>query len=137
MKLTRAGSNPSRMAPADYFTGTVWQDPIAVAEGPGRARALLVTFAPGARTNWHTHPYGQTLYVASGVGRCQCAGGPVRIIRPGDTVWFPAGERHWHGAAPDAGMSHIAIQEAKDGETAYWEEAVSDADYSAAPADEG
>ncbi|WP_018698794.1 (R)-mandelonitrile lyase [Amorphus coralli] len=135
MKLMRAGSTPSKVAPADYFTGTVWMDPVGEAEEPGRARALLVTFAPGARTNWHTHPYGQMLFVASGTGRCQSEGGPVRVLRPGDRVWFPAGERHWHGAAPDAVMSHIAIQEAEDGETATWQEPVSDADYAAAPAD--
>ncbi|MGX1308618.1 quercetin dioxygenase-like cupin family protein [Amorphus suaedae] len=135
MKIKRAGSEPSKVPSADYFTGTVWQDPIANVPEPGRVRALLVTFAPGARTNWHTHPYGQTLFVASGVGRCQSDGGPVRVIRPGDSIFFEPGERHWHGAAPDAGMSHIAIQEAKDGETAYWEEPVSDADYGAAPQD--
>lgn len=131
MKINRAGSGPSLVPSADYFTGTVWQDPIANAPEPGRVRALLVTFAPGARTNWHTHPLGQTLFVASGVGRCQSEGGPVRVIRPGDSVWFPPGERHWHGAAPDAGMSHIAIQEASNGETADWAEPVSEADYTA------
>lgn len=135
MKINRAGSAPSISPSADYFTGTVWQDPIANAPEPGRVRALLVTFAPGARTNWHTHPLGQTLFVASGVGRCQTEGGPVRVIRPGDSVWFAPGERHWHGAAPDAGMSHIAIQEAEGGDVADWAEAVSDADYSAAPDD--
>lgn len=133
MKITRAGSTPSLKPSSDYFTGTVWQDPIANAPEPGRVRALLVTFAPGARTNWHTHPFGQTLFVASGVGRCQSDGGPVRVIRPGDSIFFAPGERHWHGAAPDAGMSHIAIQEAKDGETADWAEPVSDADYGADP----
>jgi len=135
MKINRAGSAPSLVPSADYFTGTVWQDPIANAPEPGRVRALLVTFAPGARTNWHTHPLGQTLFVASGVGRCQSEGGPVRVMRPGDSVWFAPGERHWHGAAPDTGMSHIAIQEAKDGEAADWAEPVSDADYSAVPDD--
>ena len=134
MDLFPAG-RPAARAAADHFTGEVWQEPINSAPAPARVASIRVTFLPGARTNWHTHPFGQTLYVASGVGRCQSAGGPVRVIRPGDTVWFPAGERHWHGAAPDAGMSHIAIQEAKDGETAYWEEPVSDADYSATPGD--
>lgn len=135
MKINQAGAAPSRIAPSDYFTGTVWQDPLIEPQEPARVRGLLVTFAPGAHTNWHTHPLGQMLYVVSGTGRCQSAGGPVRTIRPGDTVWFEPGERHWHGAAPETGMSHIAIQEALNGVAVEWEEPVTDSDYRAAPGD--
>src|SRR5881396_2081104 len=103
-----SGSVPTRRGPADSFTGTVWQDPIIDAPAPARIRATRVSFEPRARTAWHTHPLGQTLHVLSGVGRVQAWGGPVREIRPGDTVWIPPGEKHWHGAGPSTGMVHIA-----------------------------
>ncbi len=124
---------PSRKGPADYFTGTVWLDPIIEAPAPARVRALRVSFEPGARTAWHTHPLGQTLHVLSGIGRVQAAGAPVREIRPGDTVWFAPGEQHWHGAAPEHGMVHLAFQEALDGKSVAWMEHVTDADYAVVP----
>jgi len=133
MEIFAAGSRPTRRAPADYFTGTVWQDPIVTAEAPARIVAVRVTFEPGARTAWHTHPLGQTLYVVSGVGRVQTLGGPVRDIRPGDTVWIPPGEKHWHGASPANAMTHIAMQEAVDGSAVTWMEQVTDAEYGASP----
>ena len=129
MKITRAGSNPSRPGSEDDFTGRVRLDPLFEAEAPGRAAGLLVTFEPGARTAWHTHPAGQTLIVTQGRGRVQREGGPIEEIAPGDVVWFPAGERHWHGAAPETAMSHIAIQEVVDGRPVDWLEKVSDEDY--------
>ena len=115
MEIHPAGSRPTRPGPDAWFTGTVWQDPIVDAEAPARLKAVLVTFAPGARTAWHTHPLGQTLLVTAGCGRVQSAGGPIREIRPGDTVWIPPGEKHWHGAGPDTAMTHLAMQEALDG----------------------
>ena len=124
---------PTRKGPADYFTGTVWLDPIIEAPEPARVRALRVSFEPGARTAWHTHPLGQTLHVLSGIGRVQAAGGPVREIRPGDTVWIPPGEKHWHGAGPEHAMVHLAVQEALDGNAVAWLEHVTDADYAVAP----
>jgi quercetin dioxygenase-like cupin family protein len=133
MDVYRAGTRPTKRANSDWFTGTVWQDPIIEAPEPARARAVLVTFEPGARTNWHTHPLGQTLFVVSGAGRVQKEGGPVREVRPGDTVWFSPGEKHWHGAGPETGMTHIAYQEALEGTHVAWLEPVSDADYKAAP----
>lgn len=129
MKITRAGSTPSIKGPADWFTGTVRIDPLFQAEPPGQAAGAAVTFEPGARTAWHTHPAGQTLIVTAGLGRVQRAGGPIEEIRSGDVVWFPAGEKHWHGAAPEVAMTHIAIQEAVAGEVVTWLEPVSDADY--------
>ena len=129
MKITRAGTAPSGVGPADWFTGTVRIDPMFAAEDPGRVAGAHVTFEPGARTAWHTHPAGQTLIVTFGKGRVQREGGPVEEIRPGYVVWFPAGEKHWHGAAPDVAMSHIAIQEAIDGSAVTWMEKVSDEDY--------
>ena len=120
---------PTTSVPPEWFTGTVWQDPIVAAPEPARVRALKVTFCPGARTAWHTHPLGQTLYVVSGVGRIGTRSGTVRTIKAGDTVWIPPGEEHWHGAAPDSMMSHIAIQEALDDVAAEWLEHVLDADY--------
>ncbi|HEY8335324.1 MAG TPA: cupin domain-containing protein [Tardiphaga sp.] len=132
MKIIAAGSRATARAPQDYFTGTVWQDPIIAAEAPARLVATRVGFEPGARTAWHTHPLGQTLYVISGVGRVQTLGEPVREIRPGDTVWIPPGEQHWHGASPTNAMVHIAMQESLDGSFATWMEQVSDADYNAA-----
>ncbi len=136
MDIHRNGSRPTRRGPADYFTGTVWLDPIVNAPSPARMAAARVSFEPGARTAWHTHPLGQTLYVVSGVGRVQKEGEPVREIRAGDTVWIPPGEKHWHGAAPDHGMTHVAMQEAVDGSAVEWLEQVSDADYTKAVAAE-
>lgn len=132
MKIVQAGSNPSRLANAEWFTGRVWQDPIIEAPAPARVRALKVTFEPGARTAWHTHPLGQTLHVMTGVGLVGLRGEAPQVIRPGDTVWIPPGEEHWHGATPDQMMCHLAIQEALDGQVADWLEHVSEADYLAA-----
>ena len=132
MKITRNGSEPSAKGPEAYFTGTVRIDAPFKTEAPARASGATVTFEPGARTAWHTHPLGQTLIVTSGKGRVQREGGPVEEIGPGDIVWFPSDERHWHGAAPDTAMSHIAIAEVDEGGNAVtWMEKVSDADYGA------
>jgi quercetin dioxygenase-like cupin family protein len=131
MDIHLAGSRPTRRAPKEYFTGTVWQDPVIVAEAPARIASNRVSFEPGARTAWHTHPLGQTLYVISGVGRVQTKGGPVREIKPGDVVWIPPGEKHWHGASPTNGMTHIAMQESLDGSYVTWMEQVTDAEFSA------
>jgi quercetin dioxygenase-like cupin family protein len=131
MDIKPLGSLPSRRPPADYFTGTVWQDPIMKAPAPARIRGAFVRFEPRARTAWHTHPLGQTLRVMSGVGRVALWGGPVREIRPGDTVWIAPGEKHWHGAGPDTAMVHIALQEALDGTHVTWLEKVSDEQYDA------
>ncbi len=131
MDIKPLGSLPSRRPPADYFTGTVWQDPIIEAPSPARIRGAFVRFEPRARTAWHTHPLGQTLRVMSGVGRVALWGGPVREIRPGDTVWIAPGEKHWHGAGPDTAMVHIALQEALDGTHVTWLEKVSDEQYDA------
>lgn len=132
MDIFRAGERPTLKAPADWFTGTVWQDPIVDTTEPARARAVRVTFEPGARTHWHTHPLGQTLHVVAGVGRVQKEGEPIQVIRPGDTVWIAPGEKHWHGAGPNTAMTHIAMHEALDGKHVEWLEPVSDAQYSAA-----
>lgn len=129
MKITRIDERPSRPAPADWFTGSVRVDPLFDAQAPAAASALQVTFEPGARTKWHTHPLGQTLIVTAGAGRVQREGEPVEVIRVGDVVWFEPNERHWHGAAPDQAMTHIAVQEAVDGVAVTWAEAVSDTDY--------
>lgn len=135
MELRRAGSLPTGRGSPDWFTGTVWQDRIVEAPAPARVRAVRVTFEPGARTNWHTHPLGQTLHVLAGNALVQRRGGPVELARPGDTVWIPPGEEHWHGATPDALMVHLAIQEADaDGTAAVWLEPVADDDYRAQPA---
>ena len=131
MQITECGKAPSRKAPAQWFTGTVWQDPIVEAPEPARVRAALVTFEPGARTNWHTHPLGQTLHVVSGAGLAQVWGEAVRQIRAGDTVWIPPGEKHWHGAAPGTRMAHIAIHESLDGSHVDWLEPVTDDQYGA------
>ena len=131
MEIKRCGSQPSGKGPADYFTGTVRVDPLVEAPEPARVRAASVTFEPGARTAWHTHPLGQTLIVASGLGRVQRLGGPVEEIRPGDVVWISPGEKHWHGAAPTTAMTHIAIQEALNGSPVAWMEKVSDEQYGA------
>ena len=129
MNIQRAGAQPSTKGPADWFTGTVRVDPLFTAPDPARVNGALVTFEPGARTAWHTHPLGQTLFVTAGCGRVQREGGPVEEIRPGDVVWLAPGEIHWHGAAPTTAMSHIAIQERLDGKTVEWMEKVADADY--------
>jgi quercetin dioxygenase-like cupin family protein len=133
MEIRPAGMSPTRRGNPEYFTGTVWQDPIIEAPEPARIRGLRVSFEPGARTAWHTHPLGQTLYVVSGVGRVQSWGEPVREIRPGDTIWIPPGEKHWHGAAPQTAMVHLALQESLDGVQVQWLEPVSDEDYAAEP----
>jgi quercetin dioxygenase-like cupin family protein len=129
MKIFASGGRASVRAGSDRFTGTVWQDPVIQAPDPARVQALLVTFEPGARTVWHTHPLGQTLHVTSGAGLVGTRNGQPRLIRAGDTVWFAPDEEHWHGAAPETGMTHLAIQEARDGSAAHWLEHVSDADY--------
>ena len=129
MDIRPCGSIASRRAPADYFTGTVFQDPIIDAPAPTRVQAVRVSFEPGARTAWHTHPLGQTLYVTSGAGLAQTEGQPVQVIRAGDVIWIAPGEKHWHGASPTTGITHIAIQESLDGVNAIWMEQVSDADY--------
>jgi len=131
MNIQRAGTQPSKQGSADYFTGSVRIDPLFQAEAPARVVGNSVTFEPGARTAWHTHPLGQTLLVTSGRGLAQRWGGPVEEIRPGDIVWFPPGEKHWHGAGPNTAMSHIAIQEGLDGKTVEWLEQVSDEQYRA------
>ncbi|MGR3375392.1 (R)-mandelonitrile lyase [Salipiger abyssi] len=129
MKIIRSGSAPSNPGPEDWFTGTVRVDPLFAAEEPGRTSGAHVTFEPGARTAWHTHPAGQTLIVTFGRGLVQREGGPVEEIRQGDVVWFPAEEKHWHGASPETAMSHIAVQESIDGSPVTWMEKVSDEDY--------
>lgn len=133
MKIIAAGSRPTQKANSDYFTGTVWQDPVMEAPEPARVRALLVTFAPGARTAWHTHPLGQTLYVVSGTGLVGLRDAPPRVISAGDTVWFAPGEEHWHGASPDNAMTHMAIQEAEDGRAVDWLDQVSDDEFRLPP----
>jgi len=129
MEIKRSGSQPSGKGPAEYFTGAVRVDPLFKATDPARVAGASVTFEPGARTAWHTHPLGQTLIVTSGLGWVQCEGRPVEEIRPGDVVWFPPGEKHWHGATPQTAMTHIAIQEALNGKTVDWLEKVSDEQY--------
>ena len=129
MEIKRGGSQPSRKGPADWFTGSVRIDPLFQAAEPARGQGAAVTFEPGARTAWHTHPLGQTLIVTFGVGWVQREGGPVEEIRPGDVVWFAPGEKHWHGASPTSGMTHIAIQEALNGKVVDWMEKVSDNQY--------
>jgi quercetin dioxygenase-like cupin family protein len=129
MEIKRNGSQPSSEGPADYFTGSARIDPLFQAPDPARVRGASVTFEPGARTAWHTHPLGQTLVVTSGRGWVQGWGGPVEEIHPGDVVWFPPGEKHWHGATPTTAMTHIAIQEALDGKVVDWMEQVSDEQY--------
>lgn len=135
MHIHRADSRPTRKAPPEYFTGDVWQDLIVETPPPATLVALRVRFAPGGRTHWHTHPLGQTLLVVSGIGRIQKEGEPVRTIRPGDSVFIPPHVRHWHGAAPDSFMEHIAMQEREGDVRVTWMEPVSDADYVAAPQD--
>lgn len=129
MEIKRNNSQPSMKGPTDWFTGTVRIDPLFQAEEPASAAGASVTFEPGARTAWHTHPLGQTLIVTSGCGRVQREGGPIEEINPGDVICFPPEEKHWHGAAPDKAMSHIAIQEDLDGKMVEWMEHVSDEQY--------
>jgi len=129
MEIKRIGSQPSTKGPADWFTGTVRIDPLIQAPPPARVAGAAVTFEPGARTAWHTHPLGQTLIVTTGCGWAQHEGGPVEEIHPGDVIWIPPGERHWHGASPSTAMTHIAIQEQLDGKTVEWLEKVSDEQY--------
>lgn len=129
MEIKRNGSRPSREGPAEYFTGAVRVEGLIEAAEPARVRAASVSFEPGARTAWHTHPLGQTLIVTAGRGWAQVWGGRVEEIHPGDVVWFPPGEKHWHGATAASPMTHIAIQEALDGQTVAWLEQVSAAQY--------
>jgi quercetin dioxygenase-like cupin family protein len=132
VQITRS-SVETATGPTDWFTGAVYIDQVAAAPAPARAQAALVHFTPGARTAWHTHPLGQTIFVTEGVGRCQRRGGPVVELRPGDRVFFEPGEDHWHGAAPDRFMAHIAIQEVDEsGSPVTWGEHVTDGDYLAA-----
>ncbi|RZS87826.1 quercetin dioxygenase-like cupin family protein [Phyllobacterium myrsinacearum] len=130
MDIKSSGSIPTCRAPEEWFTGTVWQDPIIQAPSPARLISVVVHFEPGARTAWHTHPLGQTLYVVSGAGLAQVWGEQLREIRAGDVIWIPPGEKHWHGAGPANSMSHIAMQEALDGNAVEWMEKVSDTQYS-------
>lgn len=129
MEIRRNGATPSRKGPPETFTGAVRIDSLFQAEAPARVGGAIVTFEPGARTNWHTHPLGQTLIVTSGVGWTQCEGGPVEEIRVGDVVWCPCNHRHWHGATATTAMTHIAIAEALNGKVVEWMEPVSDAQY--------
>ena len=129
IEIKRNGSRPSTKGSPDWFTGSVRVDPLFQAPGPARVGAGHVTFEPGARTNWHTHPLGQTLIITSGLGWVQRDGGPIEEVRPGDVVWFPPGLKHWHGATPTTGMTHIAIQESVDGKNVDWMEKVSEDQY--------
>jgi quercetin dioxygenase-like cupin family protein len=133
MEIKRIGSQPSGRGPAEWFTGTVRIDPLFGATAPARAAGNAVTFEPGARTAWHTHPLGQVLIVTAGCGRVQREGGPVEAIHPGDVVWFEPDEKHWHGASPTTAMTHIAVQEALDGTAVNWMEKVTDEQYLAGP----
>ena len=129
MDIKRSGSQPSGIGPAEWFTGTVRVDALFQAPDPARVLGASVTFEPGARTAWHTHPLGQTLIVTAGAGRAQRWGGPIEQIRPGDVIWIPPGEKHWHGAAATTAMTHIAIQEHLNGKVVDWMEQVSDEQY--------
>ena len=131
LKIARNGSQASSKGPAQNFTGAVRVDPLFGASAPSRTAAAYVTFEPGARSNWHSHPLGQTLVVTAGVGRVQRWGGRVEEIRPGDVVWTPPGVKHWHGASPTTAMTHMAIQEQQEGKVVEWMEKVSDAQYGA------
>jgi len=135
MNVTRSGLDTNK-GPADWFTGDVYIDPIAAAHAPGRVQGNLVHFTPGARTAWHTHALGQTIYVTEGIGLCQTRGGSIEVIRPGDRVFFEPGEEHWHGAAPNRFMVHVALNEVDEDhpDAADWGEHVSDEEYAAAPA---
>jgi quercetin dioxygenase-like cupin family protein len=129
MKITRSGTQPSAKGPGDYFTGAVRIDALFQAPDPARVGAGHVTFEPGARSAWHTHPLGQTLIITSGLGWVQREGGPIEEVRAGDVIWFPPGLKHWHGASPTNGMTHIAIQESLNGKNVEWMEKVSDEQY--------
>ena len=130
MNISRAASTATKRGPVDYFTGTVWLDEISAGPNSSSVKIFRVSFEPGARTAWHTHPHGQMLHIVAGVGRVQRAGEGVIEVHPGDTIWFEPGERHWHGAAPKNAMVHLAVQQADAaGNTATWQEHVSDADY--------
>ena len=129
MQIIKSNSRPTKKASSEYFTGTVWQDPIIEAAEPARVRALKVAFEPGARTAWHTHPLGQTLYIISGTGLIGLRNQAPQLIKAGDTVWIQPGEEHWHGASATNSMTHIAIQEALNGSVAEWLEQVSDNQY--------
>jgi quercetin dioxygenase-like cupin family protein len=133
VEIKRSGSQPSAKGPGEWFTGTVRIDPLFQAKAPARAGGNAVTFEPGARTAWHTHPLGQVLIITAGAGLAQREGGPVEQIRPGDVVWFDAREKHWHGASPTTAMTHIAVQEALDGKAVDWMEQVSDEQYQPKP----
>jgi len=133
MEIKRSGSQPSRKGPAEWFSGTVRIDPLFQANAPARMAGNAVTFEPGARTAWHTHPLGQTLIIAAGCGWVQHVGGPIEEVRPGDVVWFAPGEKHWHGATATTAMSHIAIQEALEGKSVDWMEKVTDEQYRGGP----
>jgi quercetin dioxygenase-like cupin family protein len=129
MNIQRSGSQPFGNGPAEYFTGTVRIEPLFQAHEPARALGASVTFEPGARTAWHSHPLGQTLIVTAGLGRARSWGGPLEEIRPGDVIWFAPGEKHWHGASPTTAMTHIAIQEQQGGRAADWMEQVTEDQY--------
>ncbi len=129
MEIKKVGSQPSAKGPSEWFTGTVRIDPLFRAPDPALVQGASVTFEPGARTAWHTHPLGQTLIVTSGCGLVQSWGGPIQVIRPGDVVWCPPGEKHWHGASPTTAMTHIAIQEELNGKAVDWMEKVTDDQY--------
>ena len=133
MEIKRAGSEPSREGPSEWFTGSVRLEPLFGPREPARAAGVSVAFEPGARTAWHTHPLGQTLVVTAGLGWAQREGGPVEELRPGDVVWFAPGEKHWHGATASAAMTHIAIHEQEDGRTVDWLEPVTDEQYGRGP----
>lgn len=130
MRIERNGSRPSTRGAQDYFSGSVRVEPVFQVGDPMRLNAGSVTFEPGARTAWHTHPLGQTLIITAGLGWVQTEGSPIEEVRPGDVVWFPPGEKHWHGATPNTAMTHIAVQEALNGKNVDWMEKVSDAQYS-------
>jgi quercetin dioxygenase-like cupin family protein len=129
MEIKRSGSQPSGRGPAEWFTGSVRIDPLFEAPEPARVRGAMVTFDPGARTAWHTHPLGQTLIVTSGLGWAQRSEGPIEEIRPGDVIWFSPGEKHWHGATLTTAMTHIAIHEASNGNTVEWMEKITNEEY--------
>jgi quercetin dioxygenase-like cupin family protein len=133
MDIKRSGSQPSRKGPADYFTGSVRVDPLFQVDDPERPVVINVTFEPGARTAWHAHPLGQILIVTAGAGLAQSRDGPIEEIRPGDVVWVPPGEEHWHGATPTTALTHIAIMEQRDRQGVRWMEEVSDEEYPAEP----
>ena len=136
MDIKRSGSQPSRKGPVEWFTGIVRIDPLFQATDPARAAGNSVTFEPGARTAWHTHPLGQVLIVTGGCGRVQHWGESIELIRPGDVIWIPPGEKHWHGAAPNTAMTHVAIQEQLNGKAVDWMEKVTDEQYQRTLADQ-